>query len=106
MLLGERSCSATNRMRELRSCGSVRAEGSNVLGYSETPRGMQRLATRSDMLHPATTQGDPPGVHCWAGDPLTAPCQRRSRSEGLTQCPLETPGSKNAAVISLAIPRS
>ena len=31
----ERSCTMTNRMRESRSCGSVRAEGSNVLGYSE-----------------------------------------------------------------------
>jgi hypothetical protein len=28
----------TNRMRELRSCGSVRAEGSNVLGYSDRCR--------------------------------------------------------------------
>jgi hypothetical protein len=35
--LREGSCTATNRMRELRSCGSVRAEG-NVLGYSETQR--------------------------------------------------------------------
>jgi hypothetical protein len=31
----EQSCTTTNRMRESRSCGSVRAEGSNVLGYSE-----------------------------------------------------------------------
>ncbi len=28
-------CAMTNRMRELRSCGSVRAEDSNVLGYSD-----------------------------------------------------------------------
>jgi hypothetical protein len=28
----------TNRMRESRSCGSVRAEGSNALGYSDTAR--------------------------------------------------------------------
>jgi hypothetical protein len=34
--VGERSCTTTNRMRELRSCGSVRAEGSNILSYSET----------------------------------------------------------------------
>jgi len=33
-----RSCAVKNRMRELRSCGSVRAEGSNVLGYSEVIR--------------------------------------------------------------------
>jgi hypothetical protein len=33
--LCEQSCMTTNRMRESRSCGSVRAEGSNVLGYSE-----------------------------------------------------------------------
>jgi len=31
----EQSCTTTNRMRESRSCESVRAEGSNVLGYSE-----------------------------------------------------------------------
>jgi hypothetical protein len=33
--LRERTCAAKNRMRELRPCGSVRAEDSNVLGYSE-----------------------------------------------------------------------
>jgi len=36
--LRERICAAKNRMRELRPCGSVRAEGSNVLGYSEKNR--------------------------------------------------------------------
>jgi group II intron reverse transcriptase/maturase len=34
----ERTCAMTNRMRELRSCGSVRAEDSNVLGYSDVSR--------------------------------------------------------------------
>jgi hypothetical protein len=34
----KQSCTTTNRMRESRSCGSVRAEGSNVLGYSEVTR--------------------------------------------------------------------
>jgi hypothetical protein len=34
-LLGEQSCATKNRMRELRSCGTVRDEGSNALVYSE-----------------------------------------------------------------------
>jgi RNA-directed DNA polymerase len=53
--LRERSCTATNRMRELRSCGSVRAEGSDVLGYSKTQRqfarefdGTRRIATHGE----------------------------------------------------------
>ena len=32
----ERNCTAKNRVRELRSPGSVRDEGSNVLVYSDT----------------------------------------------------------------------
>jgi hypothetical protein len=35
---GERSCATKNRMRELRSCGTVRDEGSNALVYSEASR--------------------------------------------------------------------
>jgi hypothetical protein len=35
---GERSCATKNRMRELRSCGTVRDEGSNALVYSEVSR--------------------------------------------------------------------
>jgi hypothetical protein len=34
-------CARAHLMRELRSCGSVRAEGSNVLGYSEVPGGIE-----------------------------------------------------------------
>jgi len=52
--LRERICAAKNRMRELRPCGSVRAEGSNVLGYSEklespTP-GFRRLEQQPGLL--------------------------------------------------------
>jgi hypothetical protein len=45
-LPGERSCAAKNRMRELRSCGSVRAEGSNALGYSETSNPSAKMGLR------------------------------------------------------------
>jgi len=34
-LSGEQSCATKNRMRELRSCGSVRGGGSDAPAYSE-----------------------------------------------------------------------
>jgi len=43
----------TNRMRELRSCGSVRAEDSNVLGYSDVSGGSILSLNHFDLeLHP------------------------------------------------------
>ena len=35
----EQTCTMKNRMRESRSFGSVRGEGSNVLAYSESTAG-------------------------------------------------------------------
>jgi len=35
MLDRERTCAMKNRMRELRTCGTVRGEGHEVLAYSE-----------------------------------------------------------------------
>ena len=54
----KRSCAAKNRMRESRSCGSVSAEGSNALGYSEISsygsRGFGSIAGGSE--HPTPTE--------------------------------------------------
>jgi hypothetical protein len=38
----ERSCTVKNRMRELRSCGTVRDEGRKALVYSDTSRIMMK----------------------------------------------------------------
>src|SRR5260370_39268772 len=74
----ERICAMTNRMRELRSCGSVRAEDSNVLGYSDNeesraatalPRAPVRQGARAEELH-----GRFPGAAARAHDRASAVC--------------------------------
>jgi hypothetical protein len=51
-----------NRMRELRSCGTVRGEGSNALAYSEVrrPECNNRGGVLTDRM---ATEETPHGIH-------------------------------------------
>ena len=48
----ERTCTAKNRVRELRSPGSVRDEGSNVLVYSDAVEFVADVGRRGPPLDP------------------------------------------------------